>query len=193
MKLLWLDLETTGLDPQQDCILEIALMEADFENPFEVGEGFQATLPLRVSHDMMLHEFHPIVLEMHTKNGLWDECRKSTRSLADVEDALLNRFGWSRGMKIEHELYVLAGSTVSFDHEFLKLDMREFARHLSHRHYDVSAIKLFCQSLGMPKLPKGEAHRAMADIRESIAHARECARWLCPEHLGDGPVPPKAG
>ena len=59
-------------------------------------------------------------------------------------------------------------------------------KRLSYRHYDVSAVKLFCQSLGMPKLPKAEAHRAKDDILESIAHAKKCADWLAVEY------PPRA-
>ncbi len=56
--------------------------------------------------------------------------------------------------------------------------MPTLAERFSHRYYDVSAVKLFCRSLGMPKPQPAEAHRAMADIQESIAHARQCARWL---------------
>jgi oligoribonuclease (3'-5' exoribonuclease) len=72
----------------------------------------------------------------------------------------------------------LAGSSVHFDHGFIKHWWPQLASRFSHRHYDVSAVKLFCESLGMPRLPKAEAHRAREDILESIAHARECVRWL---------------
>ena len=58
------------------------------------------------------------------------------------------------------------------------MHMPRLAARFSHRHYDVSAVKLFCRSLGMPKPPKAEAHRATADVLESIAHARLCAEWL---------------
>jgi len=67
---------------------------------------------------------------------------------------------------------------VHFDHGFLRVHMPKLAARFSHRHYDVSAVKLFCQSLGMPKPPKAEAHRAAADVRESIEHAKACADWL---------------
>ncbi len=73
---------------------------------------------------------------------------------------------------------MLAGSSIHFDHAFLAVHMPRFAARLSHRHYDVSAIKLFCQSLGADKFPKAEAHRAKDDIAESIAHAKACAEWL---------------
>ena len=73
----------------------------------------------------------------------------------------------------------LAGRTVHFDLGFIRHHMPRLAARLSHRVYDVSAICLFCESLGMPRLKKGEAHRASEDVLESVEHARRCAEWLC--------------
>lgn len=175
MKLLWTDLETTGLDPQRDTILEIAVFEADLSAPFDARLIFHQTPYFPASRREGLSEF---ILKMHTDNGLLAEC-------ADVSNPILakclHRLSDLVGPppKDREDLPVLAGSSVHFDHAFLRAHHQALgAVQLSHRHYDVSAIKLFCQSLGMPKLPKAEAHRAKDDVLESIAHAKHCLEWL---------------
>ena len=167
MKLLWLDVETTGLDPTKDVLLELAFAVTDLEEPFDIGSVYNPVLKFTDVAGLS-----PFILDMHTKNGLLAECAQSVVTLADVEE-------WMLAVVPEAEdKPVLAGSTIHFDHGFLKAHLPRLAARLSHRHYDVSAVKLFCQSLGMPKPPKAEAHRAAADVRESIAHAQMCAEWL---------------
>ena len=109
---------------------------------------------------------------MHTGNGLLDVCAKSTLKLRDLELSLCTLFPPSDAP------YVLAGASVHFDHDFLKVHMPHFASLLSHKHYDVSAIKLFAQSRGMPKGPKAEAHRAAADVLASVEEAHTVADWF---------------
>lgn len=175
MKLLWIDLETSGLDPHQDLILEVAAIVADLERPFNSkGHELHAVLfALCAAEDL-----HPKVLEMHTKNGLLAECERSTVSYLRVEDELLDMVP---EVEDREDMTALAGSSVHFDLGFIRVHMPRLAKRLSHRVYDVSAVKLFARSLGMPKLPRAEAHRARADLQESIEHARLCADWLCTE------------
>lgn len=168
MKLLWLDLETTGLDPRECQVLEIAVMQADLATPFEVSP-FYSTV---IRHDGV--NLSSFVLDMHTKNGLLAECVWSSVSVKDVDTELSELVP-----QVERsEMPVLAGSSIHFDHDFIRVHLPNFAKRLSHRHYDVSAIKLFCESIGMPALPKAEAHRAQADVLESVDHARRCAAWV---------------
>lgn len=234
MKLLWLDLESTGLDPQKNRILEVAARLATLEAPFETLASYEAVLGVQSRG----HLLHPKVVEMHTRNGLWAECEKAIVTLGQVEGDLLRllRMGESAAPSFEHLQHIavddhvqdgvevrvhsvdrvfvldkksevpldgfgvhrthsghgrwiekleayedkptLAGASVHFDLGFLRVHMPRLARELSHRVYDVSAVALFCRSLGMPKLPKAEAHRAMPDVLESIEHAKMCAAWL---------------
>ena len=159
MKIFWLDVETTGLNPDKDTL----------ERPFNVG-------PIRnpAFRFADVAALSPYILDMHTKNGLLAACARSTTTVAEIEEHLLTLVPEVTG----DDKPTLAGSSVHFDHGFLRVHMPRLAARFSHRHYDVSAVKLFCRSLGMTKVPKAEAHRARADILESIEHARVCAEWL---------------
>ncbi len=174
MKLIWLDLETTGLDPTRGKILEVAAAVADLSAPFDLGPFVSRVLPLSEWEYGLMDDY---VRAMHVKNGLLAECARSTARLDAVEFELLDLLPVP-GTYEREDAPTLAGSSVHFDHTWLRVHMPTFAARLSHRHYDVSAVKLFCRSLGMSKPPVAEAHRAEADVRESVDHAQLCRRWL---------------
>jgi oligoribonuclease len=73
---------------------------------------------------------------------------------------------------------IIAGSSIHFDRRFMAKYMPELDARFSHQHYDVSSMKLFAESQGMSKFKKAEAHRAVADIDESIRHLVEVRKWL---------------
>jgi len=173
MKLIWLDLEATGLDPVTNQVLEVAVATADLFDPFNLKWTYEAVLPLAPTPVTSLD---PFIIDMHTKNGLLSECGTwLTKRREQIDGELEKLFPW---IDDKEERHTLAGSSIHFDHAFIRVHFPRFARNLSHRHYDVSALKLYCQSLGMPKFKKAEAHRAKDDILESVQHARECTEWL---------------
>jgi oligoribonuclease len=171
MKLYWLDLETTGLDPVTCDILEVAVMEADFEDPFNARVIYNQPIFTTLT-DV---DLDPFIVNMHTANGLLAECRDAYSSLSTVEDYLLDLIPM---VEDKDTRGTLAGSSVHFDHAFIARQMPRLNKRLSHRHYDVSSIALFCRSLGMPHLKREPGHRALADIQDSIQYARECHDWL---------------
>lgn len=169
MKLIWLDIETTGLNPEIDSILEIAAFEAEMERPFDAVKIYDTVLvwPLASMASLVMDSF---VRDMHTKNGLLEACARSNVTTNDAQTDLCRR--------LPEKEYVLAGSSAHFDHSFIHKHMPILNARFSHRHYDVSAVKLFAQSLGMKPFPKAGAHRAAADCLESIAHAKAVAEWF---------------
>jgi oligoribonuclease len=125
-----------------------------------------------------LAESNPYVHAMHTKSGLLADCADAVAfDVASVEDVLCGE-AWNvvEVAPGEHP-HVLAGSSVHFDHDWLRVHMPRLAARFSHRYLDVSGIKLECMSQGMAPLPKAEAHRALADIRESVTHLERCRDW----------------
>ena len=170
MDLYWIDLETTGLHPMRDKILEIAVYKATLEDPFNIQFVYQNVVGF--NNEVELDDF---VKNMHTKNGLLEECLRSSATITSIENDLIKIIPKPNDRK---SLYVFAGSAIHFDASFIKEYMPTFYSYFSHRHYDVSSIKLFCQSMGMTEFKKAEAHRAKDDIIESVGHAKECAEWL---------------
>lgn len=174
MKLYWIDLETTGTDSHKDSILEIVVKEAEFKDPFNAKLVHHAVFWF---HPDMVKNQSPFIIDMHTKNGLFKECadEERARDVFESEDELLKIV---KVVEDKDDRATLAGSSISLDHAFLKAWMPRLSKRLSHRHYDVRSVALYCQSMGMPAVPKAEAHRAMADIDESIALGRHCTTWL---------------
>lgn len=173
---LWLDLETTGLDPEKEIILEIGVIIAndakggDFEpvaqeqtviTPYDFGGRTSAQI---------LDEMHPRVCDMHTKNGLLAELADPSLccTIEEADDYF--------AALVPDGLPSIAGNSVgSFDLQFLRRHMPKFAARLSHRVYDVSTLlraeRTYGDSAGMVEV-KADAHRALADARASLATAR---------------------
>ena len=171
-KLIWLDMEMTGLDITTDVILEVAVIITDSElNVLETMPGAAVYQP-----DHILDNMHPWCIEQHGKSGLTQRCRTSTVSVQDLETRVMDMLYRHPETKGSH----LCGNSIFQDRKFIEKYMPRITDHLHHRLLDVSAFKLACQ-LWAPEqeFPKGEkAHTAEADILASLAEMKHYRKVL---------------
>lgn len=181
--LLWLDLETTSTDENHDHVLEVAAATASLDDACNITHRYRTSI---FYEDVLVQFLDPYVKDMHTKNGLLNECVNSDTKIEMAEDALLE---FVPVIEDSDERVTLAGSSVHFDLRFIRRWMPRLARRLSHRILDVSSIKLENEGLGMPRIQKGNAHRAKDDIEESVAHLKMCREWRSEFHSRIACVP----
>ena len=166
--MVWIDLEMTGLDPESDEIVEIAVIvtEADLT---EIDEGLSIVIK---PNDAPLAAMDDVVVAMHTASGLIDEIPHGT-TLSDAESRVLE---YVTSHVPEPRKAPLAGSSVYVDRMFLARYMPDLDTHMHYRLVDVSSIKELTKRwyprayFNTPE--KTGNHRALADIRESIAELR---------------------
>ena len=167
--LAWMDLEMTGLEPGRHVIVEIATLITD-DSLEIVAEG--PDLVLTVSAEA-LAEMDDLVVQMHTRSGLLNAIAVSTVSLPDaIEQTMV----FLRQHIPEARSVPLCGNSIGTDRRFLALFMPEIDEFLHYRSVDVSSVKELTRRWypeAYKKLPrKGGGHRALDDIRESVAELR---------------------
>ncbi len=171
-KLLWVDLEMTGLDPEQDVILEVAAEITDFD------------FKTLASYEAIVRQPNEVVVERMQKNIWWkdypanrDEFIRKTadgKSSQQVEQELI-------ALVQEHfgtEPAVLAGNSIHNDRGFIKQWWPQLDLKLHYRMLDVSAFKILMQAKYDVQFEKKEVHRAFDDIQASIAELQHYLEWF---------------
>lgn len=171
-KLLWVDLEMTGLDVQDDVILEIAAEITDFE--FKTLANYEA----------IVKQPKDLVVERMRKNTWWadypenrdefvrklDDGKSSDQVQKEMIALLEEHFG--------SEPAVLAGNSIHNDRNFIKQWWPELDLKLHYRMLDVSSWKVFMQGKYGVSFEKREVHRAFDDIQASIAELQYYLEWF---------------
>ena len=161
-KLLWIDLEMTGLDPEQDKICKVAAIATDMElNQVATYEAV-----VKVSDELMKDR---MVGEFWEKNSASRDAliaqNASGKPIAEVEQELLTFI--NQNFSSKHPVY-LAGNSIHQDRKFIEREMPELNKHLHYRMLDVSAWKIYFENALDKKFIKPENHRALDDINGSI-------------------------
>ena len=164
-KLLWLDLEMTGLSPETDVILEAAAVITDKD--FKELEAYQNVVKQEKKHLDGMDSWNQ---KCHRKSGLFELIPKG-KSLGSVEQDLLSLL--ETHFKSEDKV-VLAGNCIYQDRNFIRKYMPKLDKRLYYRMLDVTAWKLIAQQKGYD-FEKENKHRALDDTRESI---REMSYYL---------------
>lgn len=168
-QLVWIDCEMTGLDLRSDRLIEIAALVTDAELNV-LGEGIDLVIH---TDDEALDSMIEVVARMHSRSGLTEEVRASTIDVTAAQEMVLD---YIRSYVPSPKTAPLCGNSIATDRGFLARDMPELDEFLHYRMIDVSSIKELCRRwypriyYGQPD--KGLAHRALADIQESIRELR---------------------
>lgn len=161
-KLLWIDLEMTGLDPVEDRILEVAVIATDWE--FKEVARYEA-----------VKKVGPALMKKRMIGEFWEK-------YASVRDALMAQNDTGKnGRTVENELLafidehfeadkpvLLAGNSIHQDRKFIENEWPRLNARLHYRMLDVSAWKVVFEGKYRKKFAKPEAHRALEDIKGSI-------------------------
>ena len=166
-RLIWIDLEMTGLDTQNDSIIEIATIVTDV-NLEVVAEG-----PVLAIHqpDSVLESMDNWNTRQHAKSGLTDRVRASRVSHAEAEAATLEFLS----DLVEENVSPMCGNSICQDRRFMAREMPRLEAFFHYRNLDVSTLKILA-GLWRPDVLEGvqksTEHLALADIRDSIAELR---------------------
>lgn len=171
-KLLWVDLEMTGLDSQKDVILEIAAEITDF-NFKTLG-----------SYEARIRQKREVVLERMQKNIWW-------RDYPDNRDDFINNLDKAKPQsEVEQEMVafvaqhfgedpaILAGNSIHNDRQFIKQWMPALDLKLHYRMLDVTSWKIVMQGKYGVDFEKKEVHRAFDDIQASVAELQHYIEWF---------------
>lgn len=159
-KLLWIDLEMTGLDPIKDRILELAAIATDWDLQPIAEMTAVVKVPEKLIHERMVGEFWEKNAE--SRDGLMQQ-NASGRSAKIVEQELLEFINKHFGKEV-----ILAGNSIHQDRKFIDREWPEVSQRLHYRMLDVSAWKVYFEGARKEKFLKREAHRALDDIKGSI-------------------------
>lgn len=166
--LVWIDCEMTGLNPETDCLVEVAVVITNSDLEL-LDAGLDVVIKPRPDSWANMSDF---VRNMHTESGLIDEVEGGL-SLEDAERAILD---YIKRFVPNAKEAPLAGNTIGTDRMFLNKYMPQLDQHLHYRNIDVSSIKELTRRwyprvyFQLPK--KDGGHRALADILESIQELR---------------------
>ncbi len=162
--IIWIDCEMTGLSIENDALVEIGVLVTDSELNI-LGDGVDVVIK---ASDVQLSNMSDFVRKMHSESGLLAEI-PSGKSLAEAEEIVLDY------LKVHCETgkSPLAGNTIGMDRNFISRDMKRLESFFHYRTIDVSSIKelakrWYPKAYGSTPEKTGN-HRALADIRDSIA------------------------
>ncbi|HYF96658.1 MAG TPA: oligoribonuclease [Patescibacteria group bacterium] len=159
-KLLWVDLEMTGLEVSKDVIIEVACEVTDFE--FKTLASYEAV----ITHpDGVLDDMNDWSKIQHKASGLTERIKKEGRE----EKAVIHELVGFIKAQFGNEPAILAGNSIHNDRSFIRQHWPEVEALLHYRMLDVTSFKILMQAKYGVNFGKKEVHRAFDDIQASIA------------------------
>lgn len=166
-KLLWLDLEMTGLNPAKDLIVEVGVIITDWE--FNEIASFESGVWQKPTELARLFKANPWAAKNQANTKALQDLSAKSPKLGAVEQELnsLIEANFAQG-----EPVLLAGNSIHQDRRFIRQYLPQLEQLLHYRMLDVSAWKVLAQGKFGLDFKKSETHRALQDIRESIAELK---------------------
>ena len=163
-KLLWMDLEMTGLDPEQDKILEVAAIATDMKLNEIARYEAVVNVPTELMKERMVGDFWE--KNSKSRDALFAQ-NASGKPVAEVERELIQFLDGYFGKEV-----YLAGNSIHQDRKFIEREMPDLNKRLHYRMLDVSAWKIYFENALNKKYTKPENHRASDDIEGSIGELK---------------------
>lgn len=174
--IVWTDIESSTLDETKGDLLEVAMIATD-DDLVERAEVSVVINPVSTTIDKI--EWPLVVREMHERSGLIDDLVKGKGlNICDAQTKLHQWVKTEFKQVTDLRRIPLAGFTVAFDRKWLHQHMVELHEYFSHRSIDVSSLTELAMRWApeiynnRPKPPRGAPHRALDDVRASIATLR---------------------
>lgn len=175
-KILWIDLEMTGLEADKNVILELGAIVTDWELN-------------KIDHIELVLKTEPSILEEKFKmNKFWEEFPETKQALADQNESGLSKKEFiqkltdfiHKNWQIEkpNQDIILAGNTIRVDRAFIDYHLPEISSYLHYRTLDVSSLKIYFEARYGKVYPKPENHRALEDIEGSIAELKFLSKYI---------------
>ena len=163
-KLLWIDLEMTGLDPEKDKILEVAAIATNMSLKDIARYEAVVKVDSKLMKERMVGEFWD--KNSKSRDALIEQ-NKDGKKIKEVEKDLIDFLDKNFGKTV-----YLAGNSIHQDRKFIEREMPELNKRLHYRMLDVSAWKIYFENALGRKFVKPENHRALDDIEGSIEELR---------------------
>ena len=174
-RLIWIDLEMTGLDTVNDSILEIATVVTDAELNI-LAEGPELAIAHPLSTLQAMDDWNR---RQHGKSGLWQRVLEEGVDMAEAERRTLSFLSqW-----VPANASPMCGNSICQDRRFLHRQMPALERHFHYRNLDVSTLKELARRWApqvLNAVSKEAAHTALSDVRDSISELRHYRQHMGP-------------
>lgn len=173
--IVWVDVETSGINAESDCLLEIGALVTDLKGE-PVGTSYDSLFSIE-NLPAIIEKSSPTVKEMHDKSLLWSDLwKKKTKDFHVVDCEMVQ---WLSNIVGDNTIVYFGGNSISLDRNFVEHFLPMFYNLISYRSIDVTSISLMLQSnFRMGGFDKMNKHRALSDIKESVAEYRHYVKMM---------------
>lgn len=174
--IVWIDVETTGTNPERDEILEIGALVTDVEGN-RIGNSYEALFSIS-NLSTIIARTSENVQKMHENSGLWlDLWMRKTKSAETIDEEMVK---WISSLCLDEErILYFGGNSITLDRNFVRLNLPVFYNLISYRSVDVTSLSIAIQSnSSVQGYEKSKNHRALSDAVDSVNEYNHYIRYI---------------